>query len=65
MAARAGQPFAAATDDMACFYVGFAITLLDGGLYLTRVRQWSPVLALAVSRGAAQLWAGRGGSGDS
>jgi hypothetical protein len=30
---------------MSSFYIGFAIMLLGGGLYLTQVWQWNPVLA--------------------
>lgn len=39
------RPFAVATAGMACFYVGFAIMLLGGSLYLTQVWRWSPILA--------------------
>lgn len=37
--------FTLATVGMACFYMGFAIMLLGGTLYLTQVWQWTPMLA--------------------
>jgi MFS family permease len=39
------RSFTVATAGMACFYIGFAIMLLGGSLYLTQVWRWSPVLA--------------------
>ena len=37
--------FTVATLGMACFYMGFAIMLLGGTLFLTQVWRWDPMLA--------------------
>lgn len=50
--------FTFATFGMACFYMGFAIMLLGGTLYLTQVWQWEPMMAgagIGMSPGTAVL----------
>ncbi|MCA6914642.1 MFS transporter [Pectobacterium versatile] len=50
--------FTFATFGMACFYMGFAIMLLGGTLYLTQVWQWEPMMAgagIGISPGTAVL----------
>ncbi|ATY91238.1 MFS transporter [Pectobacterium atrosepticum] len=50
--------FSFATFGMACFYMGFAIMLLGGSLYLTQVWRWEPMIAgagIGISPGAAVL----------